>query len=283
MRAQKATIAKLITLLYLTLTLCLISKPCFAWSSARGNNLETNTHFWILSSAIDILKKNEGDRVTPEEVELLEDWKLYLGFGISFADYNTILNSTFSFGSHFYNPDTKKSFIPTKTAIDMGAHYFLKAGRTYKEDRPLRAFYYLGLSLHYLTDITQPLHAGNITDLNLKAPHYHTKFENFAATRHKFCKVDDGDAYWNWHGKDPYQWIHGAAVDAKKQFKNIYNKETVRWYWKSLYNSSYKRRWQEEAIPIIQERLTAAQRITAGYIHMWFETYVFEANLNQGC
>lgn len=274
MRTQNRIMMRFVTALCFLIIICTTPTPSFAWSTSGGNNLDTNTHFWILNSAIDILKKNDGNRVTPQELKLLEEWKEFLGLGISFADYNACLNSAFSYGSHFYDPDTGKSFIPTKTARDMGAYYFYKAGNTYKEGHALRAFYYLGLSLHYLTDITQPMHAGNLTALSPKVPGYHNKFEDFAATRHKLSKVEDGDAYWDWQGRDPYQWLHNAAVGAKKQLKTIYNKKIIYWYWRSSYNYAYTRRWQDIATPVIQEQLTEAQRIAAGYIHMWFETYV---------
>lgn len=273
MKIARSKTRKSLIMLSITITLCFFPNLGFAWSSSGGNNVNTNTHFWILDSAIDILQQNEGHEVSSNEIMLLNKWKEFLGYGISFADYNAGLNSAFSYGSHFYDPDTGKSFIPTKTAKDMGAHYFYKAGTTYKQNHPLRAFYYLGLSLHYLTDITQPMHAANLTDFNLKAPLYHSRFERFAASLHKNYKVTDGQGYWDWQKPDPAEWIHVAAKEAKKDISKIYNRDIVYWVWKSSYSYAYTRRWKDAAVPVIEGRLQEAQRITAGYIHLWFKTY----------
>lgn len=42
------------------------------------------------------------------------------------------------------------------------------------------AGYWLGLSLHYLTDLTRPMHAGNFTYLDSYFIGYHTGFESYA-------------------------------------------------------------------------------------------------------
>lgn len=263
----------LILLLCISFTLIMNSNT-HAWNSGI-NDTQSNTHYWILKSGIDILRRNVGGKISSKEVELLDKWDEFIGRGISFADYNVITNAMFSYGSHFYDPDTGKSFIPTSTAKNRGIHYFEKAGKTYTEEKDyLRAFYYLGLSLHYLTDLTQPLHAANLSGISPRAPLYHAHFEDFAGTRQKYCLVTDNHAYWDYQGKDPGLWLQQTAIDAKKDFPNVFNPKIKRWYWKSSYNHSYTRRWQSKVIPTIEKRLTEAQRIVPGYIHLWFETYV---------
>lgn len=258
----------LIITLFIIFSINLTNKNAYAW--------DADTHKWILLSAVDILKQNEGDRIPSRELVLLNNWLEYVEQGIRLADYKPLLNDVFTYGCHFYDPDTGRSFIPTKTAKTMGIHYFEKAGNTYKEGHLLRAFYYLGLSLHYLSDLTQPMHAANFTNISVQAPLYHSRFETFAISRHKYCKVADGQGHWGWKGENPGNWIQAAAVDAKKDFPSVYNQEIRGWIWKSLYHPAYTRRWEDVVVPVVEKRLTEAQRILAGYIHLWFETYTSE-------
>jgi len=90
-----------------------------------------------------------------------------------------------TYSSHFWNPSTKKGLVAAhpllqllnprdghKTALTSAEENYLKSRKFY-DDWKLRAqekdleqaAYYLGISLHYFTDLTQPMHAANFANL----------------------------------------------------------------------------------------------------------------------
>lgn len=94
---------------------------------------------------------------------------------------------------HFYDPDTGGTFLPGgwPNARSAGEYYFTKsvaaangilALRTRNQPVPDALYrdcgYNLGLTLHYLTDLTQPMHAANFTNASLPIL-AHKAFEDF--------------------------------------------------------------------------------------------------------
>ena len=85
-----------------------------------------------------------------------------------------------TWASHFYDPDTGKNYKGQKspTAYDQALAHLGNARAELASNRA-GACYELGLSLHYFTDLTQPMHASNYTakDWPLEL---HSDFESYA-------------------------------------------------------------------------------------------------------
>ncbi|MBO1626949.1 phospholipase C [Bacillus arachidis] len=243
------------------------------WSAEDKHAEGVNSHLWIVNRAIDIMSRNTTI-VKQDQVTLLNEWRTELENGIYAADYENPYYDNSTFASHFYDPDTGKTYIPfAKQAKETGAKYFKLAGESYQKQDMKHAFFYLGLSLHYLGDVNQPMHAANFTNLSYPQG-FHSKFENFVDTVKDNYKVTDGNGYWNWKGLNPEDWIHGAAVAAKQDYAGIVNGTTKDWFVRAAVSQEYADKWRAEVTPTAGKRLVEAQRVTAGYIQLWFDTYV---------
>ncbi|MEW4153344.1 phospholipase C [Bacillus thuringiensis] len=242
------------------------------WSAEDKHSEGVNSHLWIVNRAIDIMSRNTT-RVKQDQVVLLNEWRTDLESGIYSADHENPYYDNSTFVSHFYDPDDGSAYIPlAKQAKETGAKYFKLAGESYKNKDMKQAFFYLGVSLHYLGDVNQPMHAANFTNLSYPQG-FHSKYENFVDTIKDNYKVTDGNGYWNWKGIHPEDWIHGAAVAAKQDFSGIVNSNTKSWFVQAAVSQSYADKWRAEVTPMTGKRLIEAQRVTAGYIQLWFDTY----------
>ena len=67
--------------------------------------------------------------------------------------------------------------------------------------------------------------------------------------------------------------IHGAAVVAKQDYAGIVNDNTKDWFVRAAVSQEYADKWRAEVTPMTGKRLMDAQRVTAGYIQLWFDTY----------
>lgn len=112
-----------------------------------------NTHWWMVSHAAALLKgegkagKHIHELVKPGQGKIGDTFHDHLCQGLYDADHKGLYN------------DAREAY----------AHGDLHA-----------AGYTLGLSLHYLTDLTQPMHAANFTWLHSWYGGYHTAFEDYA-------------------------------------------------------------------------------------------------------
>lgn len=243
------------------------------WSAEKPHEEGRNSHLWIVSRGIDIMSRSS--KVKSNELTLLNKWRNDLEQGLYDADYIATYNNFGTFTSHFYNPDTGKSYLPlpgVKNAKETGAKYFHLAGQAYQKNDQKQAFYYLGLSLHYLTDISQPMHSSNFTNATIPFG-FHTKFEDFVDSFKENYKVSDDKGYWN-YSHTAEGWLHQTAVESKKDAPGILNPEIFEWFTKAAFSDYFADKWRSEVTPTAGKRLMEAQRISAGYIHFWFETYV---------
>lgn len=160
---------------------------------AASDSLETDasvmwddeTHFRVVELGIRLLREGQ----TIEAREFIDWWvrrphstqfRTNIMGGLKDADYKspwagTEFNSYYMFEPHFYNPETKLNYMRNNnSAVHVGSRCFNESvnfGRqiiALGDDAPAwlyqRAGYSLGLSLHYLTDLTQPMHAANFTN-----------------------------------------------------------------------------------------------------------------------
>ncbi|CAI8963042.1 MULTISPECIES: zinc dependent phospholipase C family protein [Bacillus] len=256
------------------------------WSAEHPHHSNESTHLWIAQNAIQIMSRNQDKTVQENELQFLNtpEYKELFERGLYDADYLDEFNDggTGTIGidglirggwkSHFYDPDTRKNYKGEEepTALSQGDKYFKLAGEYFKKDDRKQAFYYLGVATHYFTDATQPMHAANFTAVDMSALKFHSAFENYVTTiQTQFEVKDDKGTYHLVDSNDPKQWIHETAKLAKAEIMNITNDNI-----KSQYNKGNNALWQEEVMPAVQRSLEKAQRNTAGFIHLWFNTFV---------
>jgi len=154
------------------------------WETESTSEDAHSTHLWIVNRAVDILSRHTDSpdaaavfaRMT--EPTCRAAWQQ----GLFDADYKapyhdgwrdlypgasewTIAWSGASWKSHFYDPDTGENYKGETSPVAKGralehaaaAEAALDAGKVAK------GCYELGLSLHYTTDLTQPMHTANYT------------------------------------------------------------------------------------------------------------------------
>lgn len=151
-----------------------------------------NTHLWMVYHAAALLKGQgqAGERI----VRLIKPWSGSvndafhdgLARGLWDADnrspYNDpIVDLVPTWASHFYDPDTRTNWMgqTAPTALSEGLRFYDESlGALVRADHG-QAGYALGLSLHYFTDLTQPMHAANFTWMDSQEFGYHTDFERY--------------------------------------------------------------------------------------------------------
>ena len=247
------------------------TQEAFAWSADDVHNQDNSTHLFLVNGAVKLLSSNPDPAVNWPSA-LLEQWRARWEQGLYDADYENPFYDTSTFLSHFYDPDTQTNYAGTSypTARQAGSKYFGYASDYYKLGDMWNAFYYLGVSMHYFTDSTMPLHAGNISNLDTRAPGYHAKLEAFTESIQNQMTVPDTGLY-NWLPTlDPQQWIHQAAVQAKSVLPQVYNGTITDWYLKAAISDYYSQKWRNAVKAPILAQLNQAERETAGYLDLFF-------------
>jgi hypothetical protein len=145
---------------------------------------EKETHSQVIENGVHLLRKAHE----VEAREFIRLWDTGPGFsgatkkGLEDADElspysgDRCLGVQAMWDNHFYNPSTERSYTGApNTAVTDGRRYFNLAVHTGRRIQKLgaaapaelyrRAGYYLGLSLHFLTDLTQPMHAAGFTSI----------------------------------------------------------------------------------------------------------------------
>ena len=168
------------------------------WDAESVDDETRSTHLWIVNRAVDLLAAR-GDAQAAAAVALLDaaDCRPSWHQGLADADFKGKYNgglfdvavggstallvlSGATWASHFYDPDTGLNYKgqKTPTAYDQALAHLANARAALPTNRP-NGCYELGLSLHYFTDITQPMHSSNYTakDWPLEL---HSDFESYA-------------------------------------------------------------------------------------------------------
>lgn len=184
------------------------------WETASTGDEGNSTHLWIVDHAVAILSRHTDQPSAAAAYERLTDpacqsrWQQ----GLYDADYKApyhdgyfdlypgasewlIALSGATWESHFYDPDTgenyrgKTSPVAKQRALEHAAN----ADAALANGDVWHGCYELGLSLHYMTDMTQPMHTANFaaTDWPLRL---HTHLEGYA------MQVQDRYARSDWSG-----------------------------------------------------------------------------------
>jgi hypothetical protein len=246
-------------------------QKAFAWSCDDPHNQDQSTHLFIVNNGIKLISGN-ADPAINKPTTLLEQFRDRWEQGLYDADHINPYYDSSTFMSHFYDPDTQTNYagLSYPTARQSGAKYFNLASDYYKNGDFYNAFYYLGVSLHYFTDATMPLHASNISNLDHHAPGYHSKLESYSESiQYQVTASDSGLFNWIPSG-NPELWIHQAAAQAKSVMPQVWNDSIVSLFWQAAYSYYYSDMWKSTVKTPILNQLNQADRETAGFIDMFF-------------
>ena len=148
------------------------------WNCECVLDLSQNTHLVIATAAVELLNKR-GLLAPNSFYNLLQKFKPVWSEGLFDADHLNPYAVNCSWLSHFWAPQVAGTTypgnnyqnLPWPTAYSEFLEYDSRS-RTFIGSMPgavLRdtwqyALYYMGLALHYLTDLTQPMHANNLAN-----------------------------------------------------------------------------------------------------------------------
>ena len=261
------------------------------------------SHQEIVGWALHVMRSG----LTPEAKEMLEWWDRGTDFsdalrqGLKDADHKDPWRGTFAllsymYNDHFYDPETQLNYMGQKSsAVTEGRRYFnlsvyeamriLKLGARATPALYARAGYYLGLSLHFLTDLTQPMHAANFA--NVFAQSYPAP--NVDDLRHKgFEEYAEGlvlGGYFKDYPplvredlelggiKDAGQYLRDTAVTHRNVFRDKVNDE-ARKKVRIVEGphgpvTFFVNKWGDEAKPAFEASLKLAPKVVARYLAYW--------------
>lgn len=210
------------------------SGRCFAVPSAK---LRGNTHLWVVNQSLALLSRS-SDPVAVAAVARMRspgcqpEWQtgLYGGDEPGFADDPVDKNTA---GSHFYNAAQLDAFgnpTPARTylaaALDVSINTqgkFNPSAREKAAERIQRAAGIsgsdagcrdLGFALHYLTDMTQPMHATSFSGMSAPLM-LHPYFEGYVPkVQNRFPQ--SGTWAERWKGSTPDRTFHEVALRSGK-------------------------------------------------------------------
>ena len=215
--------------------------------------------------------------------ELALEFKAAMLRGLYDADYKVpyagyhLHDEYFTWHPHFYDPDTGVNYLRTDwTALSDGRRYFnlsveyarrafkIGLGKWHLGHMYEKAGYYLGLSLHYLTDLTQPFHAANHNNDGIDMKH--SKFEAYAEKCvldgyfNGFAPLTDGDL-----AVDGIANAGDVLIEVAREMKSVYVRDVKPIADKKGGHDA----WGPEANEALSKSLMRAPRITARYLCYW--------------
>ncbi|OUB23763.1 phospholipase [Bacillus cereus] len=289
-----------------TTAITAVPSETLGWSAEHPNVSQQNTHKWIADRALDIIALDQSTKSRKDATDFFIHPQIVRAFeqGLYDADHLNEFNDggvgkiyidayiNGGWKSHFYDPDTGTNYKgeTTPTAKTEGTKYFERAGEYYQNNNHERAAYYLGVATHYFTDVTQPMHAANFTNVDtLNNAGFHSQFENYVTEIQDHYKVEDALGDYNIllannnteYSYNPDDWIHAAAIIAKAEASNIIGGDRTErgrvGYGVSLPSVSIVEfeQWKNDPDTqlAIARSLIEAQRITAGFLNMFFEKF----------
>jgi phospholipase C len=170
------------------------------WDAESVDDETRSTHLWLVNRAIDLLATRPDLTQAADVVALLRasDCQPSWHQGLADADFKAAYNggwfdvpvgasttqlvlSGATWASHFYDPDTGRNYKgqTSPTAYDQGLAHLGNARAALGGGNRATGCYELGLSLHYFTDLTQPMHASNYTATNYPVE-LHSDYESYA-------------------------------------------------------------------------------------------------------
>jgi hypothetical protein len=202
-----------------------------SWETFSPHEEASSTHLWLVERALDILAKHPDDGRAQAAIALLDDegckgrWRQ----GLFDADYRheyndgrsdlapgaslaAIVVSRATWKSHFYDPDTGMNWQGERspTGLTQAMHHFRTARALLQRDKAT-ACYELGLALHYITDLTHPMHTANFTAAD-RPRRLHSNIEGWS------MEIQDGFVLDDWSGP-PHVDLETFVIQASRATK----------------------------------------------------------------
>lgn len=192
---------------------------------AHQVRFRSNTHLWIVNRALDLLlKSSDRDAVLAAERMTSANCRAQWEGGLWDADADPLAETAGARGSHFYNGAGKTfSGAPARTityaifgkeqtssgnARSNAASRLGKIGQL----RTGEECYQFGLALHYLTDMTQPMHSSSFAATDVPVS-LHPAFEDYVGNvQANFPAAGKWDGRWS--GSDADAVFHQVSVRA---------------------------------------------------------------------
>jgi phospholipase C len=179
-----------------------------------------------------------------------------------------------TYAAHFYDPRTGKNWLYSKswTAVVVGNKLFWESLQAYADGNLAEAGYKLGMSLHYLTDLTQPMHSSSFTYLSSSDIGYHTAFESLVLeTQSQYSKPA---AYTPSSFTDPSEFFLSAAENSSANFFSNICPPSIALNYDVLSGLTDSQR--DAITPFIGPILNASIMATSQYLVFWYAMTQFE-------
>ncbi len=254
-----------------------------------------NTHLWIVNRAAELLR-HEGEAgelayelVKPGQGKIHDEFHDNLCRGVYDPDHKAPYNDPLllfglcpTWKSHFYDPDTQTNWLGQKksTAVTRATTCYHLARAAYQLDHRGLAGYTLGLTLHFMGDLTQPMHAANFTWLSSWPCGYHTAFEEYAKT-----VLQHLDAPTRFQplplGVVPQGYLKAVA----RRTKDTYYRKVCQPEWLQSYRQVEVTNevWQQRVGLCIGPMLSDAVLMTAQFLLSWTESLLLAPLDRQEC
>jgi phospholipase C len=251
-----------------------------AWErqSAAVSADTPNTHVWLIDHAVELIYRESAANCRPAALARSRANGFYPALCRALLDAdkkapfnNPLFGKIPTWASHFYDPDSGTNWLGqhTPTAVSDGSLYYQLARESYLSGDVREAGYYLGLSLHYMTDLTQPMHAANFTWFDSWSFGYHTAFEGYARRSRSGFSLP--------------RFYHPilSAAEPEAFLKVVARRTKDRFYsaicppeWTQSYNplSCTDALWSQRVGDVMPAILGDAIQMTAQYILMWAES-----------
>jgi phospholipase C len=241
------------------------------WDMIERDNERRNTHLWIVNRSIDMVATLNGPQQAAGRFlkDLAVKYVADLHLGIWDADFVPPY-SDLGWAHHFYDPDTGSNFLSCtlfpndcrETALIWGVKTYNESLAAYAQNDVHQAVFKLGVALHFLTDVGQPMHAANFTAFH-DFPGYHGSFETAAMEfidrvnppRVPYVQTIDSS--------DPGDYIKAAARLAKAR-ADIIDRRPTQDLWK--FNPKI---WHTVVDPQINGALKDIRQVTAQFLLLW--------------
>lgn len=253
------------------------------WETDTTDPFDTaqNTHLWLLFRAAELL---EGEGIAGQQLANLiqpqngvsnNAFRDSLIQGLWDADKKAPYNGSLwgavpTWKSHFYDPDTRTNWVgqTTPTALSEGWRFYHQSLRDLRRKLWDDAGYALGLALHYVTDLTQPMHAANFTWAHSQSFGYHTDFERYV--KNTLDRIDAPTVYAPLIPETSLvSFIHNVARLSKdRYFARLCKARWTQNYDEAAQDDSI---WEQRVGELIPEMLADAVQVTAQFLLMWFK------------
>jgi phospholipase C len=243
------------------------------WAMNDKDDDTRNTHLWIVNRSLEMVYRESARLNEPFGARLQQ----FLGNNLAMmhqglwdadnkAPYNDPVLGQATYMSHFYDPDTEENYLGFRspTALTQGAVYFQQALSAYWSGAMDQAAYNLGLALHYVTDVGQPMHAANFINVFNYPPKYHEDFEQYVV---EWTNANPPPAIpysGNILSAAPGDFIKEAARRAKAREGDLVNLQAV-----LAYKTHFEAQWHELISPAIDGALKDIRDVTSQYLTLW--------------